>query len=445
MALGPRNKNTVTNGDGNVLIGENTGVVYVGLTVDEHQKAVERALTEKTADLERAHNAERATLVAQIDALKKKLENIQADYEQRVVELENAKKLLLRNGHRFDAAKKEAAIEALDRGETRLAEALLSELVAAARVRRSQATTEEAELEFELGKLAEAEVRWLDAYGHYRSAAELDERDVYIDAYARMSWRLFKPDEAISLQARLREMAKSEHGAMSEKYATHVNNLATILHQIGRNKEAESLYREALNIGRANLGAQHTDIATRLNNLAQSIQAQGRYKEAELLCREALDIDIMTVGPEHPKYAIDLSNLGMLIEMQGHNEEAESLYREALKINQRTIGRQHPDFIANLNNLAGVLQKLGKLSESEKTYEDVLEIGRNMLGDEHPTYATLLNNLAFLKEELEKDEDAEKLYVASLKILEKTLPSDHPHAVLTRDNIDSLRAKRDRH
>ena len=60
----------------------------------------------------------------------------------------------------------------------------------------------------------------------------------------------------------------------------------------------------------------------RLNNLATLLQDMGRYAEAEPLFREAIEIDKATIGEEHPDYAIRLNNLASLLRDMGKPEEA---------------------------------------------------------------------------------------------------------------------------
>lgn len=57
--IGPKTDNSVGSGDGNTQIGHNTGTIQIGLTFEQHEAALERAIARKQADLERAHTAEK--------------------------------------------------------------------------------------------------------------------------------------------------------------------------------------------------------------------------------------------------------------------------------------------------------------------------------------------------------------------------------------------------
>ena len=83
------------------------------------------------------------------------------------------------------AARLDAARRALDEGDTAKADALFAEVEAmeAAAVERAAAAA------FERGKLAEGEVRWADAAGHYATAARLDPSYDHLLAAREMAWR----------------------------------------------------------------------------------------------------------------------------------------------------------------------------------------------------------------------------------------------------------------
>ena len=179
---------------------------------------------------------------------------MEKDHKERLDELENTKRLLTRYDNQLDGEKREAAYRALDEGETTLAQALLKELARQASARREDAAQEEAEFEFKLGKLAEQEVRWHDAYTHYNRAAARHETVDHLNAYSRMTWRLAKGDEAVAANKKLVDLAQADHGPESAEYATQINNLGEVLRAQGRYAEAETLLKQALEIDRAPLG-----------------------------------------------------------------------------------------------------------------------------------------------------------------------------------------------
>ncbi|MFT5630891.1 MAG: tetratricopeptide (TPR) repeat protein [Gammaproteobacteria bacterium] len=394
MALGPKTDNTIECGDGNTQFGHNSGTVTVGLTFEQHQTALKEAVAEKAADLERAYGAEKTTLQRELSHLQGKLQDIEEDYKKQIEELVRVKTLLMRYDNQLDQQKREAAFAAIDSGETTLAEALLKELAKAASARREDAAIEEAEFEFELGKLAEAQVRWHDAYDHYKRAVALHETTEHLIPYARMTWRLAKGDEAVAVHEKILTLIKAEFGDQSRQYAAHLNNLASVVQAQGRYPEAEALYRDALAIGADTIGTAHPSYATNLNNLAGTVRAQGLFSEAEVLYREALAIDADTIGTAHPDYATRLNNLAGVVRAQGRYAEAEALFRDALAIDADTIGTAHPDYATGLSNLGVNMAYQEKFPEAHDLLEQALTIRKATLPADHPAIAKNEESLA---------------------------------------------------
>ena len=474
----PTTDNSIENGDGNTQVGHNSGTVTIGLTFAEHETALKSALADKERDLERAHQAEQTVLQLQIAEIQKKLENVEEDYQDRLTELAETKAMLARYQNQVDVDKRDAAFAAIDRGDTTLAQALFKELSHKASLRREDAAKEEAELEFELGKLAEAEIRWADAAAHYARAAQLDpsfdalqkasdyaERSGDYEQALRYSGdlvalandmqdqiklsdalnehalnnrKLGNYSKAEALYQQALEIDRATIGEGHPKYATRLNNLALAMKSQGRYGEAEALYQKALEIDRTTIGEGHPDYAARLNNLALAVQAQGRYGEAEALFQQALEIDRATIGEGHPRYALRLNNLAGVFEDQGRYGEAESLYQQAMEIDRTTIGEGHPNYSIRLNNLALAVQAQGRYGEAEALYQQALEIGRATIGEGHPSYAIRLNNLAGVVKAQGRIGEARGLYEQALAIFEATLPADHPHIAAVRKHIAAL-------
>lgn len=81
--------------------------------------------------------------------------------------------------------------------------------------------------------------------------------------------------------------------------------------------EAELLYRKAVEIGEAALGPEHPDLATWLNNLATLVRDMGDPAAAEPLQRRAVSIGERVLGPTHPDLAAQMVNLASLLGLQG--------------------------------------------------------------------------------------------------------------------------------
>ncbi|SEK62501.1 tetratricopeptide repeat protein [Pacificibacter marinus] len=396
MALGPKTDNLIEGGDGNAQVGHNSGTITIGYTIEQHEAALERTLERERGHLKLAHGAELERIQRDMAELQSRLDNKEKDYSERVEELFEYKQKLERFSNQIEKDKLDAAQKALDRGDDTLAEALFKEVLETVRNRREDAEQEEAELEFELGKIAERKILWHDACAHYKRAVGLHETLGNLNAYARMTWRLAKGQEAVDAHVKIRDLTAKEFGENSNEYATQLNNLAIVLKAQGQLGEAETLFREAIAIAEKTLGVEHPAYAARLNNLAGVLKEQRQFGEAETLYRKALAIDAKTIGVDHPDYATHLNNLARVLEVQGQFGEAETLYREALAIEEKTIGLAHPDYARSLNNLGGVLFAQGLYEDAETLSRQAIKIAEAALGAEHPSTIQGRKNLEIL-------------------------------------------------
>lgn len=169
---------------------------------------------------------------------------------------------------------------------------------------------------FGRGEVAEAQVRWVEAYTHFKRAVALHETTDHLKSYAHMTWRLAKGDEAVAVNEKILALVKIEFGDQSPQYAAQLNNLAVV------------------------------------------VKTQERYPEAEALFRDALAIGANTIGTAHPDYAIDLNNLGVNMYYQEKFPEARDLLEQALTIRKATLPADHPDIATNEENLAHVIAKI---------------------------------------------------------------------------------------
>lgn len=185
------------------------------------------------------------------------------------------------------------AKEALEKGDTSLAERLFQEVLDRGSI------AQKAEAAFQLGSLAQSRIDYDQADKYYRQAVQL------------------QPDNPL--------------------YSVGAGRMAFIL---GHYDEAEQLLKRALlEIGRRPLGPIHLDLATCLNDIAVIYGTQGKYIEAESLSRRALAIRERILGQEHLEVALILNNLADLFHAQGNDEEAEPLYKRSLAIWEKDLGR----------------------------------------------------------------------------------------------------------
>ncbi len=201
-------------------------------------------------ELAQAHGYERKRLEEKIDALNQRLANPDEALAQQQAIIVRLEDQLSRRSNEIGGDDLAAAKAAVDQGDFAKAKALFETLNS----RTTPDVRANADANFALGQIAEAEIRWHDAYAHYKRATSLSDDLEHLAAYAGMTWRLHLTDEALPLYQRLCEDAKSAFGDKSPEYATDLNNFACVVDAKGRYAEAEGLYRQVLAIDRVTIG-----------------------------------------------------------------------------------------------------------------------------------------------------------------------------------------------
>ena len=154
---------------GGVNVGGDARDITIGYTIEQHEASLERRETRVRSDLERAHAAERALLNRELDEIRRQLADLKGSFEARRDELETARTALAQLSGTLPEERLQKAYAALGDGETAAADALFAQVEAMASATIERAAT----AAFERGKLAEADIRWGDAAGHYSTAARL--------------------------------------------------------------------------------------------------------------------------------------------------------------------------------------------------------------------------------------------------------------------------------
>lgn len=127
---------------------------------------------------------------------------------------------------------------------------------------------------------------------------------------------------AIKVAGDSMKVAEKSFGVMDPRYATAVNNLATLYRMTGDFKEAEALYLQAKTLWEIKLGSNHPHLASTLNNLADLYIAQERYNEAEILYNQALKIFEKQGLAASENYPILLENMAFLFRKTGREDKA---------------------------------------------------------------------------------------------------------------------------
>src|SRR6056297_1525790 len=140
------------------------------LTVAEFIRLRRELKADLEAELGEAAEAEKSQLRARIAELEKQIANPDAalaEAQKRIADLEA---LLDREANQIGADRIAEAKAALEQGDYSLADDIFAEIEA----KNELAVQETARAAYGRGEVAEAEVRWGDAYRHYANAARLD-------------------------------------------------------------------------------------------------------------------------------------------------------------------------------------------------------------------------------------------------------------------------------
>jgi tetratricopeptide (TPR) repeat protein len=94
-----------------------------------------------------------------------------------------------------------------------------------------------------------------------------------------------------------------------------------------------------------------------VNNLGSVLKDLGDLGGAKAAYERALRIDEKTFGPEHPSVATDVNNLGSVLQDLGDLGGAKAAYERALAIFRKFLGEDHPNTKTVRQSLELLLRK----------------------------------------------------------------------------------------
>lgn len=186
------------------------------------------------------------------------------------------------------------------------------------------------------------------------------------------------------------------HGPNHPQVATAVNNLGSVLEELGDLVGARAHYERALAIDEATYGPDHPQVAIRVNNLGSVLLELEDLAGAKAHFERALAMGEATFGLNHPKVALRLNNLGRVLNDLGDLAGAKAHLQRARAIDEAAYGTDHPEVALRLHNMGCVLRGLGDLPGAMAHYERALDIFRQFLGEDHPSTKLVKDNLAAL-------------------------------------------------
>jgi tetratricopeptide (TPR) repeat protein len=205
-----------------------------------------------------------------------------------------------------------------------------------------------------------------------------------------------------------------------------LDGAGTYLQARARLAESKVLLERALTITEAACGPNHPEVANHLNNLATVLKDLGQPEAALPLMKRALSIDQRWYGPGHPNLRIGLNNLAAVLRDLNQPEAALSMIEQAIRIDEKYYGLDHPNLATPLRNLAMILHDLGKLESAQRIQQRALNIDKNSHVADHPSVALDLSNLAVILQKMGQPEAVRPLLERALGINERVYGSDHP-------------------
>ncbi len=248
--------------------------------------------------------------------------------------------------------------------------------------------------------------------------------------YVRLNWR-----EDLKWRERLYEGCVRLYGEEDQRTVRRLNNLASILGELGDYPRQLELNEKAYALYRRVFGEDDPETLISLSNLAGTYGKLGDHARAIELDEQAYETKCRTLGEEHPSTLSSLNNLALDYMRSGDCERARELAEKAYEAERRTLGEEHPSTLTSLNNLAGIADKLGDHQRALEWNREIYLHRTRILGKEHPHTLISLNNLAFSYVNTGDYPRAEELFRKAYERRVKILGEAHPDTLTVLDNL----------
>lgn len=325
---------------------------------------------------------------AQLHQIASTLANLAPSYDRRLAGQADLQARLSDSGEGFEDAEIDNASKAVAAGDLSKAHEILQRVVSGT----EEAVDLRSRAFFDLGRIAELQIRWTDAAREYDNAARTLPSAENYDKAVEFLLKTGQYDLGLQRAREGAAFARETLGNKDPRTATAIVDYATALLDKGELRDVEGLVQEALAIDRATIGTVHSDYAEHLAQLATIQEEQGRYKDAEETAREALSITEQTLGRNSEEYAKRLTDMSTILRRLDDSETALEMMDRALQISREVFGNErHPDYALRLFHRAAALRELGKGDEALVAASRALELTELTLGQEHIQFATALN------------------------------------------------------
>ena len=238
---------------------------------------------------------------------------------------------------------------------------------------------------FARAKIAEHQLRWHDATGHYSYSACAYPCFETLIAAQSFCIKVNDYDSALAFSTNAKKVVSADYGEKSEQYAAILTNLASVYQSLEKHEKARAIYLQVLDICEYHLDKESFLISGAVKNLGLIYQMQDDYKNAESYFNQALSIEEKILGKNHPNTSEIITNLALLYSLQKLDGKAEKLFKKALNIRREALGENNPKTALCYNNLAGFYYTIGEHEQAGKLFKKAIKILENTLGPEDPT------------------------------------------------------------
>jgi CHAT domain-containing protein/Tfp pilus assembly protein PilF len=217
--------------------------------------------------------------------------------------------------------------------------------------------------------------------------------------------------------------------------ASYLNNLGTLLLDVGDYEEAAGIFGESLELQRKVHGEEHPHTVGTLVNLADAMYRQGRLEQSRALHEQALPLREKLFGPESPEVTASLRKLAEVLIDLGDAERAVQLAARAEAVRLDRLGSEHFDVPGAMLTHARALRARGDLPLAEAKLREAVRGLERILGRDHPDWSEASLELASLRAE---SGDAEEAWKLALEVERRSCD----HARLTAAGLSERHALR---
>lgn len=227
-------------------------------------------------------------------------------------------------------------------------------------------------------------------------------------------------------------------GVATDTTVELLRGAGTFLRDRAEYSSAREVFERALKTAEAAFGPDHQEVAIEADNLAQVLHKLGKLREAADLTQRALRIERSQSGPFHPRVAVRIGNLARILRDAGDLSGSTRQMREALDIEEKVYGSDHPRIATICDELSGILHTSGDPSGALVYAQRALEIDTKSFGPEHEQVAIDENNIGLLYLDVGLARDAAAHLHTALAIVGKSGGAEHPLFQHITETLSSL-------